>query len=69
MAPNESLDLYLKMYRIRRAEERIIEHYPEDEMKTPMHMSMGQEAAAVAVCHALGDSGQVFGFSFCAQFN
>jgi len=58
----ESLRLYIKMYQIRRAEERIIEHYREDEMKTPMHMSMGQEAVAVAVCHALGPKSQIFAF-------
>lgn len=57
-----SLDLYRQMYQIRRAEELIIKHYPEDDMKTPMHMSMGQEAAAVGVCEALGPRGQIFGF-------
>jgi pyruvate dehydrogenase E1 component alpha subunit len=62
MTSNQSLGLYIKMYRIRKAEERIIKHYPEDQMRTPMHMSMGQEAVAVAVCHALGSGGQVFGF-------
>ena len=62
MTNERGLDLYRKMYQIRRAEELIIEHYHEDEMKTPMHMSMGQEAVAVAVCHALGPQGQVFGF-------
>ena len=56
------LDLYRKLYLIRQAERLIIRHYPEDQMKTPMHMSMGQEATATAVCHALGPSGQVFGF-------
>ena len=50
------------MYRIRQAEGLIIKHYPDDEMKTPMHMSMGQEAVAVAVCHALGSEGQIFCF-------
>ena len=49
MNPELSLHLYKKMYCIRRAEELIIRHYPEDEMKTPMHMSMGQEAVAVGV--------------------
>jgi TPP-dependent pyruvate/acetoin dehydrogenase alpha subunit len=62
MKNNLSLDLYRQMYLIRKAEELIVKHYPEDEMKTPMHMSMGQEAVAVAVCHALGPQGQVFGF-------
>jgi len=32
----------------------------EDEMKTPMHMSMGEEAIAIGVCHALGAEDQVF---------
>ena len=62
MTSNLSLDLYKKMYLIRKAEELIIKYYPEDEMKTPMHTSMGQEAVAVAVCHALGQEGQIFGF-------
>lgn len=57
---NLSIDLYKKLYLIRRAEEFIIRKYPENEMKTPMHMSMGQEAIPAAVCHALGNQGQIF---------
>ena len=53
------LDLFRKMYLSRRSEEYIIKYYPEDEMKTPMHMSLGQEAVSVAVCHAIGSSGLV----------
>lgn len=56
-----ALDLYRKMYLIRRSEEKIIEHYSEDEMKTPMHMSMGAEAIAVGLCQALKPADQVFG--------
>lgn len=56
-----NLELYKKLYLIRRAEEKIIEHYHEDEMKTPMHMSMGAEAIAAGVCHALELKDQVFG--------
>lgn len=55
-----SLTLYRKLYLARSAEEHIIKHYPEDEMKTPMHMSMGQEAIPVGVVQALGDRGQIF---------
>ena len=55
-----NIALYRKLYRIRRSEEKIIEHYPEDQMRTPMHMSMGQEAISVGVCHAIGSMGQVF---------
>ena len=56
-----NLELYKKLYLARRAEEKIREHYMEDEMKTPMHMSMGEEAIAVGVCHALKAEDQVFG--------
>ena len=56
-----NLELYKKLYLVRRSEEKIIERYPEDEMKTPMHMSMGEEAIAVGVCHALKKEDQVFG--------
>ncbi|MBN2316084.1 MAG: thiamine pyrophosphate-dependent dehydrogenase E1 component subunit alpha [Sedimentisphaerales bacterium] len=56
-----NLDLYQKLYLIRKSEEKIVEHYFDDEMKTPMHMSMGSEAVSVGVCHALGPESQVFG--------
>jgi len=46
---------------IRKAEEAIIKNYPSDEMKTPMHMSMGEEAIIVGVCQALGSKSQTFG--------
>lgn len=52
--------LYRKLYTIRAAEEAIIKHYPENEMKTPMHMSMGQEHIAVGVCAALKERAQVY---------
>ena len=59
--PKLNQELYKKLYLIRRAEEKIREHYIEDDMKTPMHMSMGEEAIAVGVCHALQLGDQVFG--------
>jgi len=58
--PRLDLDLYRKLYLARRAEEKIRQHYMENEMKTPMHMSMGEEAIAVGVCHALKVEDQVF---------
>ena len=60
MTRDLSFALYTKLYMVRRAEEYIIKHYPEDEMKTPMHMSMGQEAIPVGICHALGLTNQIF---------
>ena len=56
-----NLELYKKLYLIRRSEEKIIDHYKEDEMKTPMHMSMGAEAIEAGICHALSRGDQVFG--------
>lgn len=55
------LDLYKKLFLIRKCEEFIVNEYYKDEMKTPMHMSMGGEAIAVGVCEALKKDDQVFG--------
>lgn len=41
------------MRRIRRVEEVIAEIYPSDKIKSPVHLSIGQEAAAVGVCDTL----------------
>src|SRR3989344_5622446 len=54
-----NLELYRKVYLARKAEEKIILEYPKDEMKTPMHMSMGEEAIVAGVCQALGLNSQV----------
>lgn len=56
----DSLKLYKKLYLIRSAEKAIQKYYAEDDMKTPMHMSMGSEAIAVGVCAALKVTDQVF---------
>jgi len=55
------IELYKKLYLIRKVEEKIQKHYYEDEMKTPMHMSMGEEGIAAGVCHALRKKDQIFG--------
>ena len=39
--------------RIRMVEERIIELYPSDLIQSPVHLSIGQEAVAVGVSHAM----------------
>jgi TPP-dependent pyruvate/acetoin dehydrogenase alpha subunit len=46
-------DLYYRMLRIRLAEEEISKRYAEEQMRCPVHLSIGQEAAAVGVCSAL----------------
>lgn len=53
--------LYKKAYLIRASEQIIIDNYSSDEMKTPMHMSMGAEAIAAGVCQALGKENQAYG--------
>ena len=42
--------LHRELLRIRMIEERIAEIYAEQEMRCPVHLSTGQEAAAVGVC-------------------
>jgi len=55
---------YLKAYYylrlIRRAEEKIIEIYSSDKIKSPVHLSIGQENIAVGVCSALTKDDVVF---------
>ena len=48
-----SQELYFSMLRIRMVEEKIAELYPEQEMRCPVHLSIGQEAVAVGVCEHL----------------
>lgn len=52
---------YKSLYRIRRVEEEIARVYPTDKIKSPVHLSIGQEAVAVGVCEALRPDDVVFG--------
>jgi pyruvate dehydrogenase E1 component alpha subunit len=45
--------LYRKLLQIRRVEEEIARVYPSDKIKSPVHLSIGQEAVAVGVCDIL----------------
>lgn len=56
-----SLALYRDIYLMRMAEEAVREHYFEDEMKTPVHLSLGEEAIVAGVSRALGPDDQVLG--------
>jgi TPP-dependent pyruvate/acetoin dehydrogenase alpha subunit len=53
--------LYRSLYRIRRVEEEIARVYPTDKIKSPVHLSIGQEAVSVGVCEALAPQDVVFG--------
>ena len=62
---NPAARLYRSMYLIRRVEEEIIRLYPTDKIKSPVHLSIGQEAVSAAVCDHLravfdvGDKGAI----------
>ncbi|MBU0754855.1 MAG: thiamine pyrophosphate-dependent dehydrogenase E1 component subunit alpha [Planctomycetes bacterium] len=53
--------LYQQLYLIRMVEETIRLIYASDVIKTPVHLSLGEEAIVVGVCQALGPDDQVFG--------
>ncbi len=53
--------LYQALYRIRRVEEEVARVYPTDRIKSPVHLSIGQEAVSVGVCAALQPQDVVFG--------
>jgi TPP-dependent pyruvate/acetoin dehydrogenase alpha subunit len=61
--------LYKEMLRIRLVEENLAELYKEQEMRTPTHFSIGQEAVAVGVSQALTQDDVVYsGHRSHAQF-
>ena len=52
---------YRSFYLIRRVEEEIVKVYPTDKIKSPVHLSIGQEAISVGVCQSLCPEDVVFG--------
>lgn len=57
---NELLGLYRCMVKIRIFDEKLADIYYLEEMRTPVHFSIGQEAVAVGVCYSLKDDDVVF---------
>jgi TPP-dependent pyruvate/acetoin dehydrogenase alpha subunit len=53
--------LFLECLRIRLAEEKVVELYPSDKIQSPVHLSIGQEAVAAAICEPLRGSDPLFG--------
>ena len=45
--------IYRSLRLIRRAEEQVAHIYPTDKIKSPVHLSFGQEAISVGICDAL----------------
>lgn len=59
------LRMHRDMLRIRMVDENIAERYAEQEMRCPVHLSIGQEAVAVGACHALRRTDRVFSTHRC----
>ena len=62
---DQLLRMHRDMLRIRMIEESIAERYSEQEMRCPVHLSIGQEATAVGACHALRHTDRVFSTHRC----
>lgn len=62
---SDAFALYRTMLRIRLVEEAIAKRYAEQDMRCPVHLSIGQEAAAAGVCHALRNGDRVFSTHRC----
>ena len=66
LPPKEILrSLYERMQLVRKAEEKICALYPEQEIRCPTHLSIGQEAAASGVSTALARNDYVFSTHRC----
>ena len=61
MKKEQDKNFYRALYKIRRVEEEIIRIYPSDKIKSPVHLSIGQEAVSVGVCAALKPADVVYG--------
>ena len=56
---NKKIELFYSMIRMRMIEEKIAEKYSEQEMRCPIHLSIGQEAIASGICMNLQKKDQV----------
>lgn len=52
-------NLYKKIYKIRQVEKKISEVYKEQEIRCPVHLSIGQEAVAAGVCESLTKNDEI----------
>ena len=55
------LNLYRQLFLIRSVEQKIAKVYPSDVIKSPVHLSIGQEAISVGICDVLRREDIVFG--------
>jgi pyruvate dehydrogenase E1 component alpha subunit len=61
VSKEKALELYRRILFIRLCEEKIRSEYFRDEMKTPVHLSVGAEAIAAGVISALPEGSQFYG--------
>lgn len=57
--------MYQKMLRIRRVEEAVADAYKDQQMKCPVHLSIGQEAVPVGICEYLSIEDRVYSTHRC----
>ncbi len=50
---SDLIKVYCQMQKIRLFEEKIVQLYPQQQMRTPVHLCIGQEAIAAGVCQFL----------------
>ncbi len=61
--PETLVRVYRSLRLIRRTEEEIARLYPSDKIKSPVHLSIGQESVSVGVCDVL-DAGDVISATY-----
>ena len=61
ISPEVKVTLYRTMLRIRKVEEKIAELYPQQEMRCPCHLYIGQEAVAAGACATLSRDDYIVG--------
>jgi TPP-dependent pyruvate/acetoin dehydrogenase alpha subunit len=63
--PPLRLALHRQLLRVRHAEQLLARLYTEQEMRTPTHFGLGQEAVAVGICSALKTKDVVYSHHRC----
>jgi TPP-dependent pyruvate/acetoin dehydrogenase alpha subunit len=61
----KKIRMHKSLVRIRRAEEILADSYKQQEMRTPTHFGIGQEAVAVGVCEALRPDDVIYSHHRC----
>ena len=60
LSKEQALNIYHSLLKIRKVELKIEDLYHDDEMKTPVHLSLGQEAVSAAICANLKREDYIF---------